>query len=268
MSSLDSFFESVKLPSMSEVAHALIQTLNDEEASFMDVRDIIAQDPALTARLLRLANSAHFGLPRGVGTLDDAIAMVGMSQVRALSLCSCMNTAFPAMPGLDRHDYWKNSMACAGYSRWFADCLGMDAQQAWLTGMMLRLGELLIAQARPDVLRDIEMLPLQPGERWERETRLIGFSEGQITAELARRWNFPMQMVQGLQRSSDPITDQAFSRLGSVLHLSGLLADMPHTGAEMLDALPQDVMDSFQVDMQWMRSSFPSSDSFVDFSDT
>lgn len=268
MSSLDSFFETVKLPSMSEVAHALIQTLNDDNATFLEVRNIIAQDPALSARLLRLANSAHFGLPRGVGTLDEAIAMVGMSQVRALSLCSCMNTAFPPLPGLDRHEYWRSSMACAGYSRWFADCLGMDAQQAWLTGMMLRLGELLIGQAQPDALRDIEMLPRQPGERWVRETRLTGFSEGQITAELARRWNFPMQMVQGLQRSSDPLTEQAFSRLGSVLHLSGLLADMPYTGVEMLDALPHEVIDSFQVDVQWMRSSFPATDSFVDFSDT
>ncbi len=62
MSSLDSFFATVKLPSISEVAHALIKTLNDEHASVWEVRDIIAKDPALTAKLLRLANSAQFGL--------------------------------------------------------------------------------------------------------------------------------------------------------------------------------------------------------------
>ena len=78
MVNLESFFASVKLPSMSEVAHALIQTLNDDDTSVSHVRDLISKDPALSAKLLRLANSAQFGLPRGVGTLDDAITMVGM----------------------------------------------------------------------------------------------------------------------------------------------------------------------------------------------
>jgi len=60
VSSLDSFFATVKLPTMSEVAHQLIKTLNNEEVSVTEVRDIIAKDPALTAKLLRLANSAQF----------------------------------------------------------------------------------------------------------------------------------------------------------------------------------------------------------------
>jgi len=264
MHSLDTFFESIELPVMPEVAHALIKTLNDENASVTQVRNIIAQDPALSAQLLRLANSAHFGLPRGVGTLDDAIAMVGMAQVRSLSLCTCICSAFPALPGLNRTEFWKNSMTCAAYSQWLAASLGMDSQQAWLTGMMLRLGELLIGQAEPDKLLEIEKLPHQPGFRWERETRLVGFNEGQITAELARRWNFPMQMVQALQRSSDPLTEQAFSRLGSVVHLAALLADTPYSGSSMVDTLPIDVLDSFQVDVEWMRSEFPASDSFLD----
>lgn len=264
MPSLDSFFESIQLPVMPEVAHALIKTLNDDNASVTDVRNIIAQDPALSAQLLRLANSAHFGLPRGVGTLDEAIAMVGMAQVRSLSLCTCISALFPALPGLNRTEFWQHSMACAGYSQWLAAHLGMDTQQAWLTGMMLRLGELLIGQADPDLLLEIEKLPHQPGCRWARETRLVGFSEGQITAELARRWNFPMQMVQAMQRSSEPLSEQAFSRLGSVVHLASLLADTPYTGADMIDLLPLEVMDSFQVDVAWMRNDFPAAESFLD----
>lgn len=264
MHTLDSFFESIQLPVMPEVALALIKTLNNDDATAIEVRNIIAQDPALTARLLRLANSAHFGLPRGVGTLDEAIAMVGMAQVRSLSLCTCISAAFPVLPGLNHHDFWRSSMACAAYAQWLAGYLGMDVQQAWLTGMMLRLGELLIGQADPNMLLEIEKLPHQPGCRWARETRLTGFSEGQITAELARRWNFPMQMVQALQRSSEPLSEQAFSRLGSVVHLAGLLADTPYTGPEMIDTLPLDVMDSFQVDVEWMRRDFPDANSFLD----
>jgi HD-like signal output (HDOD) protein len=264
MSSLDAFFESVKLPTMSEVAHDLIRTLNDDDATVSDVRNIIAKDPALTAKLLRLANSAQFGLPRGVGTLDDAITMVGMSKVRTLSLGTCLNESFPTLPGLERQEFWKTSMACAGYAQWMASQLSIDNQMAWLTGLMLRLGELLIGQANPEVLKAIEQLPHLPGGRWEREKDLVGFTEGQVTAELARRWNFPMQMVQALQRASDPITDQAFSRLGAIMHLAGLLADTPDAGPDTLETLPQDVISTLMLDTAWMYGHFPASSSFVD----
>lgn len=263
MHSLDSFFETVQLPSIPEVAHALIHTLNDENASISLVRDIIANDPALTAKLLRLANSAQFGLPRGVSTLDDAIAMVGMAKIRTLSLGACINEAFPALPGLDHKAFWKMSTACAGYSQWLAGNLGIDNQLAWLTGLMLRLGELLIGQADPTMLQEIESLPHHPGDRWEREIRLVGFSEGQISAELARRWNFPMQIVQALQRSSDPLTEQAFSRLGAIMHLAGLLADIPEAGPEAIDTLPQDVVDALMLERPWMQAHFPACATFV-----
>ncbi|APW42703.1 HDOD domain-containing protein [Rhodoferax saidenbachensis] len=264
MANLDSFFESVKLPSMSEVAHALIQTLSDDDVSVGQVRDLIAQDPALSAKLLRLANSAQFGLPRGVGTLDDAITMVGMAKVRTLALGACLSESFPSLPDLDRKEFWRTSMACAGYAQWLATRLSIDGQLAWLTGMMLRLGELLIAQADPVTLHEIEKLPHLPGVRWQREQRLLGFTEGQITAELARRWNFPMQMVQALQRSADPITDQAFSRLGGVVHLAGLLAETDHAGIAAVDELPKEVIAALMLDMDWMRSKLPDTSSFMD----
>mgnify|MGYP000222764133 CR=1 FL=1 len=66
MPTLTAFFQSAKLPIMTEVAHALIRTLNDESASNAQVEAIIAKDPALTANLLRTANSAQFGLSRQV----------------------------------------------------------------------------------------------------------------------------------------------------------------------------------------------------------
>lgn len=266
MSSLDSFFASVQLPTMSEVAHSLIKTLNDENATVVTVAKLIADDPALTAKLLRLANSAQFGLPRGVATIDEAIQMVGMGKVRTLSLGACLNGAFPVVKGLDRNEFWKTSTACAGYAQWLATPLGIDGQMAWLTGLMLRLGEILIAQAQPEVLDEIERLPHLPGARWEREKRLVGFAENQITAELARRWNFPMQMVQALHRAADPISEQAFSRLGAVLHLAGLIADTPDADASIIDTLPPEVVDALHLDIDRLRTTFPSADSFVDVS--
>jgi HD-like signal output (HDOD) protein len=266
MSALDAYFESVKLPSIPDLAHSLIQTLNDPQASPKMVSGLITRDPAISAKLLRLANSAQFGLPRGVGNVGDAIAMVGMNKVRALALGACLTGSFPPMAGLDGHAFWKASMTCAGYAQWMAQKLGVDEQIAWLTGLMLRLGELLIVQADPKALQEIEKLPLAPGVRWQREQALTGFTEGQLTAELARRWNFPMQMVQALQRSAEPLVEQAYSRLGSIIHLAGLLADTPNAGPEAVQNLPPEVLAALPLEADWMRNHFPASADFIDAS--
>jgi HD-like signal output (HDOD) protein len=266
MSTLDSFFNSVQLPSIPELAHALIATLNDDDASVAELSDLITRDPAISAKLLRLANSAYFGLPRGVGSIDDAIAMVGMNKLRTLALGACLSSSLPRVAGLDHHAFWKTSMACAGYAEWLARQVGEDMQMAWLTGMMERLGELLIAQAEPATLLEIEKLPLGPGERWQREQQLVGFTEAKITAELARRWNFPMEMVGALECCADPLATQASSRLALIVHLASLLADTPNAGPEHVQALPCGVIAALSLDADWLRQHFPSNADFIDAS--
>lgn len=266
MSDFSAFFQSVKLPVMPEVAHVLIRTLHDEDVTIAQVRELIAKDPVLTAKVLRAANSAAVGARREIGTLDAAIAMLGMAQVRTLALTACMNVAFPVIKGLDRTEFWRNCMACAGYAQWLASGIGVDTQQAWLAGMMLRLGELLILQSRPDTLEELERQPQIPGDRWSREQNVLGFTEAQVTAELAHRWRFPADIVRGLNTASAPLASQPLSQLGGVLHLASLLADMAFSEPSIVDALPQDVVSALDLNLDWMRSKLPSPDSFFDMS--
>jgi HD-like signal output (HDOD) protein len=263
MSDISVFFQAIKLPVMSEVAHSLIRSLNDEETTGPQISRLIAKDPALTAKLLRLANSASFGLSRSVSTLDDAISLVGMARVRTLGLAACLDDSFPVIAGLDRSEFWRSCMVSAGYAQWFSSKLGLDGSQAWLASMMVRLGELMIGQSQPTALAEIEKLPRPPGGRWERELSLTGFTEGQITAELARRWNFPQEIVRALDASSEPMATRPFNRLGGIVHLAMLLADMPAGGPEMLDALPEDVVTALQLNRDWMQAKFPLPDSFM-----
>ncbi len=263
MFKIETLFESINLPTLSLVANDLITTMNDVDVTVVAVRDLVCKDPVLCAKLLRLANSAYFGLPRGVSTIEDAIIMVGLAQVRALTIAESLSSTFAPLPGFDQIKFWSNSMACAGYAKWMAGGLGMDTQQAWLTGMMLRLGELLIGLTQPGALMVLEALPLEPGSRWAHEKRLVGFTEGQICAELARRWNFPMQIMQALQRSAEPLTEQAYSRLGAVIHLASLLADSPDDGKNTLHKLPGDVISVLKIDSQWMMDTFPNKTEFI-----
>lgn len=266
MPDIDSFFTCVRLPSISHVTQALIKMLDSENASVDEVCALIAREPAIAARLLQLANSSLFGLSRSVGLLEDSVALVGLDRVRTLAVGASLSETFNEFPGLDRNAFWTSAMDSAGYAQWLALRLGINGHIAWLTGMMLHMGQLLIAQAEPEILTQIERLPSIPGVRWKREQRLIGFTEGQITAEMARRWNFPPQMVQALQRAADPMAEDGFSRLGAIVHLAGLLAETPGAGPDTIADLPLEVIAALQLDRQWMHNTFPDREKFVNVS--
>ncbi|GAA6141274.1 HDOD domain-containing protein [Hydrogenophaga sp. 5NK40-0174] len=258
MASLNDFLASVQLPTMPQVAHELIHSLNDEDVPLARIRDAVCQDPTLALKLMRLANSARYGLQRQVGTVDEAIAIVGANQVRTLVLASCLSDNFPTLPGLDQNAFWAESQMCGGYAQWLAQHMGSDSDQAWLTGFMVRLGELIVGQAAPQFLPDIERLPSYPGARWQREMAALGFTEGQVIAELARRWNFPEAIVRALETAADPLAAKPFSRLGAILYMAELLAESGTTvSQELIDELPPELLMALQVDSNWLAAHLP-----------
>jgi HD-like signal output (HDOD) protein len=270
MSDISALFKSVALPVMPEVGLALIATLDNDRTPVSKIGSLIGQDPALAAKLLALANSAAFGLPRKVSTLDSALSLVGLSKIRAMALSACLHNAFSMPEGIDGARFWRYSMDCAGYAQWLSGGLEgeleLDRQQAWLTGLMLRLGELIIGGALPDSVAEIEAEPCRPGERWEREKRIAGFDEGEVTAELARRWNFPSGIVHALVLASDPLVQKPVSPLAAVLHLAGRLADIPKADARAIDLMPVPVMTALGLKYGWLQSDFPNPESFLDTS--
>jgi HD-like signal output (HDOD) protein len=263
MSDIANLLQSLKLPVMPEVAHALIRTLSDDEADLDTVTRIIEKDPGLTATLLRMANSAIFGLSRSVKSLEGAVSVVGMAHIRARALSICLANAFAFPPDLDRLEFWRSSMVCAGYAKWIASSLAVDEQQAWLTGMMLRLGELVVAQRMPEAIARIESPPCSPIDRWARERESAGFDEGEIGAEIARRWDFPEVVSLALKTCSRPTSD---SPLGAIVHLAALLSDPVLGSAEALSGLPLPVVQMLGLDLEKLQRRMPSAESFSDIS--
>jgi len=268
MRHVNEFLQHITLPVMPEVAHHLIRTLNDEQSDLSDLQALVAQDPTLTTKVLRLANSAGVGMQQQVSSLEHALALLGIDQVRALAISACMNVAFPVAEGFDRREFWKNCMSCAGYAHWMAEKLGHDlghnANDSWLCGMMLRLGELVIASHEPHTLAVIERQPQLPGQRWSREAFVLGFTEAQVMAELARRWTFPQTIVDGLRQADAPLAANALNPLSGVVHLASWLADMPFCAPEVIDLLPTPLLERLGLDPQWMRDTLPQPEEFFE----
>jgi HD-like signal output (HDOD) protein len=263
---LHSLTQQVVWPVMPEAGQALISTLDDDKADTFVICRIIKKDPTLTANLLRLANSAMFGLSGQVDTLERAVSVVGLSMVRARALSLCMTHTSPFPPGIDRMAFWLYSLRCAGYAQWLADLCEVDDQEAWLCGMMLRLGGLNVVQAHPELSRSLETHSLTSAERWQVQRRLVGFDEGEVTAELAQHWDLPQALVRGLRHCAQPLAPADFSRLAAVLHLAARLADSEVVTPRSVDQLPSLLLLTLALDSITLLATRPDASAMADVS--
>lgn len=262
--SLRTFVQAAHWPVMPEAGGALVRTLNDDDADAVTICRIIRSDPALSATLLRMANSAMFGRSGTVDSLERALAVVGLALLRARAIAVCLTRMAPLPPGLDRMTFWRWCLLCAGYAQWLAPHARVDAGQAWLAGILLRLGEINIGQARPNLMLRLQAQPIKPGQRWQRQHQLLGIDEGDITAELAHSWDFPIALVQALRAAAKPLMVEPFSRLAGVVHLGARLADTDGATAADLHNLPIMLLNILGLDPAKLVGSLPDPNLLVD----
>ena len=213
------------LPSMPEVASRLLRSFDDDNISLGAVAELIGKDSTLSAKVLRLANSARYSPSHQISNLSDAAAALGLETLRNLSLAACLSGAFPVVKGLDRTLFWRHSIATANYARILSRQLQLDADSAYLAGLMLRTGQLLMALTEPELVAEVEAHAAEPGSRFSLEMHRFGCTHADVTASLASHWHFPASMVEAFKDANTPMEIRPFSLMAAVLHLAEVLAD-------------------------------------------
>ena len=231
------FTHTTDLPTLPEVAQRLMATFGHEDVSLRDLAALIAQDPALTARLLRLANSVRYRPRERITGLQDAAALIGLGPLRSLAMGACLARAFPALPGFDRLRFWRQNLATAAYARWLASTLALDTDIAEVSGLVLRSGELLMLMAEPGTASLVESLVGEPDSIFALQRLHFGCTHADLSAELAVRWRFPPTLIDTLYTAGDPLAAQPFSAEGAVLRAASLMADAADDGMDPLLAL-------------------------------
>ncbi len=194
-----------KLPTIAHVAQRVIDSLNSEEPSVAEIGTLISADPVLSAQLLRLANSAYFKMERGIETIDGAMRVLGLAMVRNLVLGSCFKGAFAKTPGLDLPLFWTHSLYTASTAHWLADQLHASQDLAFTLGLMHGIGQLQMHMAAPSAMAAIDQeCPPLAAERAALENAAFGFCYLDVSAALARLWNFPASLSEPMSRFATP----------------------------------------------------------------
>lgn len=244
-----------KLPTVPKVTQKLIESFSDEDASIDDIARQIAADPALTAKLLRLANSAYFHVSRTIGTVDDALRMLGFVMVRNLVLGSGMAAAFRNTPGLDLKQFWRYNLYTACAARWLARQGHGNGDLAFTLGLMHGIGQLQMHAVAPAAVAplDAQMNVLGAG-RAALEQAQLGFHYGDVSAELAKLWNFPKSLIAALRDVPQPLASAEFSDAAAWVHLGAWRARIEVLAPPADDparVYPADVGKRLGLDPQW-----------------
>jgi HD-like signal output (HDOD) protein len=209
------------LPAMSRTVSDLLAEMNKEDPSPKRVASLVAHDPALTTRVLRLSNSAFFRVSRQIGSAEEAVALLGMTHVRSLVMAAALGSSFKNVPGVDMVQFWRYSLRVADISRSLSSLLRQNEGNAFTAGLVHAIGDLIMHIAMPDVIGPIDMgTPPLDLRRAEVERSALGYTYAEVGAGMAEKWQFPTTIVSALKHQTAPFDGEVYDTLGGVLHLA------------------------------------------------
>lgn len=217
--------KATSLPSIPKVLQELIASLQNDAISSEKIASIVSSDQALTAKVLRLANSVKYGGHRKVGSVKDAVLVLGTSTLRTLVLSVSLTGSFTPLPKFDLPNYWRYSFKMANRCRYLAKLVKTDVEVAYTCGLLHGVGEYLIHIVKPETAILIDQEVAAGNRRRETELKHLGFDFTRAGAELARYWHFPEEIALAIEHQYTPAYGGKLDPYASLIMLSRYLLE-------------------------------------------
>lgn len=235
------------LVSLPSVFVRLNQLVESPRSTVNQIADVIGQDPALTARLLRMANSAMFGMRSQVETISKAVNVIGMKRLRDLALATAAVKAFEKTtnPLLPQEDFWLHSIRCGLAAKFLAEQAKIpQSESLFIAGLLHDIGDLIMfhrvpAESRRAIEQSLE--ESRPVSLQEIEQKVLGFDHAMVGMELAQHWNLPALFTETIRWHHEPEKATQFQKQVAVVHIANtlaVLAELNSTDSEHTDAPP------------------------------
>ncbi len=209
------------LPTIPKVVQEVIDSFNNEDVSIDEIAKKLAADQVLSAKLLRLANSSYYHSSRTIGTVDDAVLMLGFMAVRTLVVSSGLTGGFKAMPGVDLKQFWRYSLHTAVIAKWLAKQIRGNSDFAFTVGMMHAIGQLVMHAAMPEQMLQVDKIAgTLDSRRLSVEHSSFGYDFSDVGAELAKRWRFPDNFATVIKAFPEPLEHTPFEPMAAIIHIA------------------------------------------------
>lgn len=214
--------------SLPEVALRVNEILNSIKPSNVDLENVIISDPALTAKILQMVNSAYFGFPGTIDTVSRAITVIGLKELRNLVLTTSVTTSFKGVPSelIDMDIFWFHSVTSAILAKLLAKRLKHpNHERMFIGGLLHSVGRLIYVTKCPEISREILGIKEQGEDAIiNSEIKLLGFTYAELGAELLKSWKLPDSIWQMINHQLTPLESENFKQDTCILHVASKIA--------------------------------------------
>jgi len=219
------------LPALPTIVTKVLELSEDPEISASELEDIILADQAITAKFLRVANSAYYGLATQVSSIAHAVVILGIQQVRnivlsmaAISLLKSRNKGTMSM----LHSFWRHSFGTGAAAIRLAQIKKLPAQQSDLVhigGILHDIGQLFLFGNFTDLYRlTLQLAATQSVPIHEAEKKVLGITNAEVGAHLAHAWNFPHNLANIIEFHHGPYQELP-ERTIAIVHAADYLSE-------------------------------------------
>jgi putative nucleotidyltransferase with HDIG domain len=214
-------------PGMPATAARLMPLLQNPDASASKIEDILKYDPGLTANILKLTNSAYFGLPSRVSSVRQAIMLLGWKRLLQLVMTMCMSALMKKpVPGYDlpRGELWRHSVAVSVAADLLVKSLSIsDADEVFTAALLHDIGKLVLGDYVQEDLEKIEGMVTKGISFEVAEFVVLGTNHATIGARILQNWSLPQELVNAVSWHHDPENCNHYCLLSDVVHIANIV---------------------------------------------
>ncbi|HEX3010772.1 MAG TPA: HDOD domain-containing protein [Syntrophomonadaceae bacterium] len=227
--SIQSIVEAVNdLPSLPHVAVKVMKLTEDPDSTAEQINNVLNEDQSMTARVLRLANSAYYGFPRRIATVTDAIIFLGFKTIRGIVLAASVSDmlsqemeGYALAPG----ELWRHSQCTALTARLIARNAKFNSLDLAYTAALLHdIGKVIInSHLKKGYQEVIDRVSEGNIPFIEAEDEVLGFNHALVGARVGEKWNLPSELVEAIALHHYPERAEINKRLTSIVHVADAL---------------------------------------------
>ncbi len=230
------------IPTMPLIIVEALDLIKDPSSNVLKLSEIVSKDISITAEVLKLVNSAYYGFPYQITTINKAIALLGLTKIKSLLMSIAVKQIMTSESG---KKLWEHSIKCAVGSQLVANSLGYENTEEFFTmGLLHDMGKTVIEIYNKSASEEVNKLVEIGADRLTAEKMLIGFDHAEIGEELLLRWNLPAIIGSCVRHHHNPRLSEEFSRVGIVYIVDRVI--QPSLPYPVLDS---EIMDEFDFEI-------------------
>lgn len=240
------------LPTLPVVADNVIKLTQNPDSTAFEIAEAISQDQSLASKVLKTANSAYYGFPRKITTINYAIVVLGLNNIKNIVLSASIMGQFPKKNRnflFDRKEFWKHSLLCGIISKKISEHMGIkNSEEMFMCGLLHDFGKLILDTFfQEEFISALQLAKENQLALMEAEDRIFGFNHSGVGALLLRKWSLPPSLVKAVEFHHNPEESLNAFRTASIVHVSDYLCRRTGIGSSGGSVLPELNKRSFKL---------------------